>query len=68
MVYNLTVRNCPEYYANGIRVHNCDAWRYGAMSRLVRGARSVKGPQPGPMSLGWIKQQGQVSQGILSRR
>lgn len=27
-VYNLTVKECPEYYANGILVHNCDAERY----------------------------------------
>ena len=23
-VYNLTVEDCPEFYANGILVHNCD--------------------------------------------
>lgn len=27
-VYNLTVEGAPEYYANGILVHNCDALRY----------------------------------------
>lgn len=28
-VYNLTVANVPEFYANGILVHNCmDSWRY----------------------------------------
>jgi hypothetical protein len=27
-VYNLTVEGCPEYYANGILAHNCDAMRY----------------------------------------
>ena len=27
-VYNLTVADVPEYYANGILVHNCDALRY----------------------------------------
>ena len=25
-VYNLTVEDCPEFYANGILVHNCDAF------------------------------------------
>jgi hypothetical protein len=27
-VYNLTVDEMPEFYANGILVHNCDALRY----------------------------------------
>lgn len=28
-VYNLTVEDCPEYFANGILVHNCDVARFG---------------------------------------
>lgn len=28
-VYNLSVADCPEYFANGILVHNC---RYALMS------------------------------------
>jgi len=28
-VYNLTVKDCHEYFANGILVSNCDALRYG---------------------------------------
>ena len=32
-VYNLTVGGCHEYFANGVLVSNCDALRYGAMSR-----------------------------------
>lgn len=31
IVYNLTVADVPEYYANGILVHNCDALRYLCM-------------------------------------
>lgn len=31
-VYNLTVGETPEYFANGILVHNCDATRYGVAS------------------------------------
>lgn len=27
-VYNLTVNSSPEYFANGILVHNCDSARY----------------------------------------
>ncbi len=27
-VFNLTVEGTPEYYANGVLVHNCDAMRY----------------------------------------
>lgn len=30
-VYNLTVDDAPEYYANGVLVHNCDALRYAVM-------------------------------------
>ena len=30
-MYNLTVAGLPEYFANGLLVHNC--LRYGAMSR-----------------------------------
>jgi PBSX family phage terminase large subunit len=27
-VWNLTVADCPEYFASGVLVHNCDALRY----------------------------------------
>jgi hypothetical protein len=27
-VYNLTVEDEPEFFANGVLVHNCDAGRY----------------------------------------
>lgn len=27
-VYNLTVDGNPEFYANGVLVHNCDTMRY----------------------------------------
>jgi hypothetical protein len=30
-VYNLLVEDCPEYYVNGLLVHNCDALRYVVM-------------------------------------
>lgn len=30
-VYNLTVNGPPEYFANGVLVHNCDATRYICM-------------------------------------
>lgn len=38
-VFNLTVEGCPEYFANGILVHNCDTARY-CMAYLDHG------PQP----------------------
>lgn len=28
-VYNLLVKDCHEYFANSVLVHNCDAFRYG---------------------------------------
>ncbi len=31
-VYNLTVDECPEYFANNILVHNCDAAAYAFMA------------------------------------
>lgn len=31
-VFNLRVANAHEYFANGILVHNCDAWMYGVMA------------------------------------
>jgi hypothetical protein len=35
-VYNLTIDAVPEYFANGIRVHNCmDARRYGVVGKLL---------------------------------
>ena len=30
-VFNLTVADAAEYYANGVLVHNCDAMRYMVM-------------------------------------
>lgn len=31
-MFNLKVAGTPEFYANGIRVHNCDALRYALHS------------------------------------
>lgn len=28
-VWNITVADCPEYFASGVLVHNCDSLRYG---------------------------------------
>lgn len=28
-VWNLSVADCPEYFAAGVLVHNCDSLRYG---------------------------------------
>ena len=42
-VYNLTVSDSPEYVANGILVHNCDAMRYMvAQLDLKRGVNRVR--------------------------
>ena len=32
-VYNLTIEDVPEYFANGVLVHNCDAMRYLAVEQ-----------------------------------
>lgn len=49
-VFNLTVANVPEYFANGIRVHNCDAARYAcrAMVSQGRGGAFYAGETPAP--------------------
>ena len=40
-VYNLTIEDCPEYFADHILVHNCmDALRYLCMHLFVLGADS----------------------------
>ena len=41
-VYNLTVAETPEYFANGILVHNCDSLRYV----LVAAAQSIPNWKP----------------------
>jgi len=33
-VYNLTVDDSHEFFANGVLVHNCDAFVYGAMGLI----------------------------------
>lgn len=40
-VYNLTVADAPEYYANGVLVHNCDALRYAVTGIVKRRAQAV---------------------------
>ena len=49
-VYNLTVEDTPEFFANGILVHNCDeiaAWMYPekAWDNLIMGLRLGAHPQ-----------------------
>jgi hypothetical protein len=67
-VYNLTVQDCHEYYANGVLVSNCDALRYGAMSRPPIGRSIVRQAQDTPWTLGWLKQQAQKPRGVLAPR
>lgn len=47
-VYNLTVSGQPEYYANGILVHNCDAARYATYTTMRTWWRTVMGNQTVP--------------------
>lgn len=40
LVHNLTVYGAPEYFAEGVLVHNClDALRYGLMSMPVAASK-----------------------------
>lgn len=42
-VYNLTVFGPPEFYANGVLVHNCDSWRYHLLPLVSHGAQKTYG-------------------------
>jgi phage terminase large subunit-like protein len=63
-VYNLSVDEVHEYYANGILTHNCDeaaAWRYSdAYDQAIMGLRLGTDPQmivtTTPRPLPWIKE------------
>lgn len=48
-VFNLTVEGCPEFYANGVLVHNCDALRYMVrhLDGRPRGVSPGKQPDEG---------------------
>ena len=55
-VYNLTVSQHHEYFANGILVSNCDALRYVIAARpQAPGAPVSMGYPVG--TAGWLKQQ-----------
>lgn len=41
-VYNLTVDGMPEYFANGILVHNCDTMRYAVAHVDLQGQFRVR--------------------------
>lgn len=41
-VYNLTVEDCPEYFANGILVHNCRNLVTMAYSSLLSSAKPIQ--------------------------
>lgn len=53
-VFNLKVEDCPEYFANGILVHNCDAWRglenvFGVPSQGKTHEEKVEDKMPDPV-------------------
>jgi hypothetical protein len=58
----------PDDIDTGGDDHWVDAFRYGAMSRLIAGARTQKKAKPPYMSMGWLKAQSDETPGILSRR
>ena len=41
-VYNLTVSDCPEYFANGVLVHNCRNGLCMALSTLISHAKPLQ--------------------------
>lgn len=41
-VFNLTVEGCPEFFANGVLVHNCRNMIVMAYSSLLSNAKSVQ--------------------------
>lgn len=58
----------PDDIDTGGDDHWVDAWRYGAMSRLIRGIVHKAKATPKPWSLGWLKSQATMSPGLLARR
>jgi hypothetical protein len=43
--YNLYVKDCHEYFANGVLVSNCDALRYGVFTFKNMGAATPAVPE-----------------------
>ena len=41
-VFNLTVEDCPEYFANGVLVHNCRNALVMAYSSLMKNCRAIQ--------------------------
>lgn len=54
-VYNLTVKDCHEYFANGVLVSNCDALRYLIMGRPAPQLEPSHVAYP-PGTVGYLKQ------------
>lgn len=57
-VYNLEVEDCPEYFANGILVHNCvwsltDLFDHTAQSTVIAELDGVPGPVDGIADKVW---------------
>lgn len=53
-VYNISVEHAPEYFANGILVHNCaDRDRYFVQSRPLFSKSKPKAPEEVPNSWAW---------------
>lgn len=61
-VYNITVEGCPEYYANGVLVHNCDMLRYAVM--YLDGAPPAKLGNPASVGQGQARQGGKWSRPV----
>jgi phage terminase large subunit len=40
-VYDLTVEDAHEYFANGVLVHNCDAMRYAIFTKLAKSKKKL---------------------------
>jgi hypothetical protein len=68
-VYNLTVHECHEFYANGILVKNCDALRYMIAGRPSP-TRDVVAQDFPKDSVGWMRTQvmGRPSVPLLGAR
>lgn len=43
-MWNLTVADQPEYYADGVLVHNCDTMRYVVAELDLVGTSNVQSP------------------------
>lgn len=67
-VFNLAVAGVPEYFANGVLVHNCDAAIYARRKALHRWARDPDPEKPRKGSAAALDLQANEDEERIARR